>query len=145
MSGGLECGPDEAGQLAGDGYRDLWAWLASLRQASEASMESGHGPVGDGDHPCRLTVPPGGQAADAGSMSIVPGGFDEEPADMAVAGFGDGSALLPAARGVLAGHQAQEGHETPSGLEAHETVQLATRLMAVTVSTPRKQRKAPTA
>lgn len=88
-------------------------------------MEPGHSSIGNGDRAGGLALASGGQAADAGAMPVVPSGFDEKAADMTVTGLGDGSPLFSAAGGVLTGDQAQEGHETAGGFEAHEAVQLS--------------------
>lgn len=97
---GLESGPDEADQLAGDGDRDLGPRLAPLQESKETSMEPGHGSIGNGDHAGGLALASGGRAADAGAMPVVPSGFDEKAADMTITGLGDGPPLFPAAGGV---------------------------------------------
>ena len=44
-------------------------------------------------------------------MAILPGGFHEHPAQMRVAGLGDGATCLFRSAGVLGGNQAGEGHQ----------------------------------
>ena len=44
-------------------------------------------------------------------MAIVPGGLDQHATRVRVARFGEGTAALALARGVLAGYEAQIAHE----------------------------------
>lgn len=57
-------------------------------------------------------------------MAVVPGGLDEQPAHVTVAGLGDFSSMLFASRGVLTWYEAEVGHEAASGVKAHEVVRL---------------------
>ena len=50
------------------------------------------------------------RGADKRMMAIVPGGFDEDAAQMGVAGFGDAALGAFRAARVLGGHEADEGH-----------------------------------
>ena len=75
-------GPDESGELAGDGDGDLGPGLAVLEHAIEAAVEAVHGPVRDGDDPRGLALAPLSQAEGAGVVAVVPGGLDEEATDM---------------------------------------------------------------
>src|SRR5437667_8742860 len=60
------------------------------------------------------------RAADGGSVPIVPGGLDQDPPGVTVAGFGQRSAALRLARGVLAWHEPEVGHEFARPAEALE-------------------------
>src|SRR5436309_14603619 len=60
------------------------------------------------------------RAADGGSVPIVPGGLDQDPPGVTVAGFGQRSAALRLARGVLARHEPEVGHEFARPAEALE-------------------------
>ena len=51
-------------------------------------------------------------------MPIVPGGFDEDAAQMRIAGFGDRAADLLGAAGVLGRNEAHEGHGAGRGGKA---------------------------
>jgi hypothetical protein len=57
-------------------------------------------------------------------MAVVPGGLDQQPAGVAVAGLGDGAAAILLTRGVLAGDETQEGHQASGRVEAEEVVEL---------------------
>ena len=57
-------------------------------------------------------------------MTVVPGGFDEDPPPVGVAGLGDGAAVSGAAGGVKTGHQANEAHQFARGAEAVEVLDL---------------------
>ena len=62
----------------------------------------------------------------AGGMvaSVVPGGFHQESAQVAVARFGDPTLAMLGAAGVLGRYQAQEGHELRRGRESAEVANL---------------------
>src|SRR2546427_1222603 len=60
------------------------------------------------------------RAADGGSVPIVPGGLDQDAPGVTVAGFGQRSAALRLARGVLARHEPEVGHEFARPAEALE-------------------------
>jgi hypothetical protein len=54
----------------------------------------------------------------------MPGGLDQEPADVAVADLGDRPLPAVLAGGVLRGHETDEGHELLGGAEATEVADL---------------------
>src|SRR5256886_1060115 len=60
------------------------------------------------------------RAADGGSVPIGPGGLDQDAPGVTVAGFGQRSAALRLARGVLARHEPEVGHEFARPAEALE-------------------------
>ncbi len=72
----MERGPDEAGELAGDGDDGLASWLALGEHAVEATVESIHRLVGERDDLGGLSLPAALQALGIGLMTIVPGGLD---------------------------------------------------------------------
>jgi len=64
---------------------------------------------------------------DTRRMSVAPGGLNEDVTAMAVAGLGDGAAVLSGGRGVFAGHEADEGHEGSRTREAAKVTELGTK------------------
>ena len=58
------------------------------------------------------------RVAEKRMMPIVPGGFDEDAAQMGIAGFGDRAAHLPGAAGVFGRHQPDEAHHARGGGKA---------------------------
>ena len=66
------------------------------------------------------TTPLGEGAADAGTMAVVPGGLDEDPARMRVAGLRDRPAPFRPPDEYSLGTSAQVGHELAGTLEALE-------------------------
>ena len=61
----------------------------------------------------------------SGCVAVVPGGLDQQPAGVAVAGFGDVAAMLLLAAGVLAGRDAQPRRELARVAEAREVADLS--------------------
>ena len=53
--------------------------------------------------------------ADGVAGLVMPGGFDQQPADVAVAGLGDAALAAMLAGGVLGGDQAEVGPDAGSG------------------------------
>ena len=97
--GRLERRPQKARQLARDRHRYLRRRFLLFGQASESSAQSLLRFIGDRDHAGGLSFPPPRQRdADTGPMLVVPGRFDQQPADQRVAGSRDAAApmLLPA-------------------------------------------------
>src|SRR5512141_737088 len=117
--------PDEAAEFAGNGGdRDLGA-LALADEASVAAVEPDlrlARVLGDAGRLVaeRLACP----GPEGGSMAVAPTRLDEDAAGVAVAGLGDPASPLLAAAGVLAGDEADEGHELARALEATEVVDL---------------------
>jgi len=110
-----------------------------------AGVQSLLRPIGDRDHPGELANAPGAKpVAHPRSVPIVPGRFDEQPAQPDVARLRDGAALLLASARGLTRHQAQIRHERTRRIEAAPVVSSATQASAVSVSIPRKQRSQPT-
>ena len=88
-------------------------------------MQSLHRPIGERDGSRWLALAAVAQRhPDAWTMSVVPGGLDEESSHVAVAGLGDGAEAALLARAVLAWDEADEGHQPPRRSEAFEVVQL---------------------
>src|SRR5919106_2579632 len=71
-----------------------------------------------------VTVAEDGEARSARPPARMPGRLDQEPADVAVADLGDRALPALLAGGVLAGHQADEGHELLRTCEAAEAADL---------------------
>ena len=99
MSGGGHLGPDEPGELAGDGGDDdLAVGLAGV-EAAELAAQAQLGGPGAGDDG---GVEPGLAAlqdgAGGGSGLVGPGRLDELGAQVGVAGVGDAAALGALAR-----------------------------------------------
>lgn len=61
----------------------------------------------------------------ADSVSVVPGGFDQETSGMDVTGFGDGSSSFFLTGGAFRGDESKVGHQSPWGSEAPDVVDFA--------------------
>jgi hypothetical protein len=61
---------------------------------------------------------------DGGPLAVVPGGLDEDVTYAGVASLGDTTEPSAIARGVLAGHEADVGHELTGALEAAHVAEL---------------------
>ena len=95
------------------------------------------GALGDVGRDVRLD---GGDAlADAGGVLVVPGGLDQQPAGVPVAGLGDVAAVALVAGGVLAGGQAEEAHQLARVAKRRKSPISASSPSAVSVVMPRKQ------
>ena len=114
--------PDRAGEFSSDGDGDLGLGLASRQETNKAAVQAVHGLVGESHDLGGLPRATLLEAHHAGPVTVVLGGFDHQTPDVAVAGFGDLPPAFLSSRRVLAGNQAQEGHEPPGGVEAHEVV-----------------------
>lgn len=57
--------------------------------------------------------------------SMIVAGFDEDAAQMSIPRLGDRPALMTIARGVLAGHETDPGHESPRRAEALDVADLS--------------------
>jgi hypothetical protein len=83
-------GPDEAGEFAGAGDDDFLLWFAagghSLPAAVEALLAAPGAFNVDRVLSALATLELG---AELGAAAGVPGGFDQQSTDVAVAGFGD--------------------------------------------------------
>ena len=111
-------GPEEPSQLAGDRDRcDGWAFplrgemLVAVVQADLCLPSS--------------LVALGAAVAQPGRVAVGPGGFDQEPAGVPVAGSGDVSAVALLARGVLAGNDPEPRGQLTRVREAGEVADLA--------------------
>src|SRR3989304_4417472 len=91
---GMERGPDEAGELAGDSDDGLGSRLALFEQAVEATVKAGHRLVGERHDLRWLALTPALQARGVGVMTIVPSRLDQQAPGMPVAGLGDRPAPL---------------------------------------------------
>jgi hypothetical protein len=58
------------------------------------------------------------RVTEEGVMPVVPRGFDEDPAEMRVAGFGDAAARLFRATRIFGRDEAGEGHDARGGRKA---------------------------
>src|SRR5262252_10156157 len=113
--------PQEAHQLAGNrGHGDRRSFAVADEMAV-APMQPLLRPPRLPDDLIGLRLAPARQrAADRGAMAIVPGGLDEDPARVRIAGFRQRTPPVGLAGGVLARHQPQVGHELPGPAEALE-------------------------
>jgi len=59
--------------------------------------------------------PPGPDPAGSQRASVVPGGLNQQPTGVAIAGLGDRALGAPAAGGVLGGHQPEVGADSGAG------------------------------
>ena len=120
----LEHGPEEADELAGDGGGGHLPGLPG-RESVKDFVEPVLTLPGVGDDRGVLALlPPFERSADGGPPSVTPGGLDEHVSATGVAGLGDGALPPAVAGGVLAGHQAEVGHELAGILEAAEVAEL---------------------
>ncbi len=118
-------GPAPARQLARDRDVGHAALLAGLVQGVTPVDQAPHAGVGvaSGRRVDRLTL---GQVLRRPRRAlVVPGGLDEQPAQVLVSGFGYAAAALRLAAGMLGGHQSHPGREPRRRREPRETVCLA--------------------
>ena len=121
---GVERGPDEARELAGDGDDGLGSRLALGEQAVEATVKPVNGLVGESHDFWWLALTLALQARGARVMTIVPSRLDQQAPGMTVASLGDRPAPLALGRREFGGDEAEEGHQAAGGVEAHEVVQI---------------------
>ena len=82
--------------------------------------------VGQCDHPRGLPLaPPPQRQPDGGAVAIVPGGFDQDAAEVRIAGLGDPAVpdVLPAAR--FTGDHPEEGHQLTRAGKPPEVMELS--------------------
>ena len=121
---GRDC-PDEAGEFAGAGDDDLLVWLAAGGHPLPALVEPLLAAPGAFDYRCVLAAVAARELlADGRPPARVPGGLDQEAADVAVSDLGDRALAAHFARGVLRGHQPDEGHELLGAAETAEVADL---------------------
>src|SRR5438309_1978782 len=114
-------GPDEPNQFACDRRHGDRRSLAVAEEMPVAAMQALLRPPRVADDRVGLALAAVRQrAADGGSVPIVPGGLDQDAPGVTVAGFGQRSAALRLARGVLARHAPEVGHEFARPAEALE-------------------------
>ncbi len=107
----VQGGPDETGELTGDGDDGLARRLTAGEHASEAAVESEHGLVGEGDDGGRLSEATVAQAVRIRAVAVMPCGLDEQAACMAIAGLGDAAAALGVGGRELGRNESKESHE----------------------------------
>lgn len=113
--------PDEGAEFSGDADFDLVVMELSFAQHVEAVAESHLGFPGEVFDPLGGAFLTGGElGADVGRDAVVGGLFDEDPAGVGIAAFGNATALLPGPAGVLGGNEPEEGHEFLGMFEAAE-------------------------
>jgi hypothetical protein len=85
-----------SGELAGHGDHDDRAGFASGLERVPASVQPSGAALGLGLHGERFPVPSAFERdAPARRAALVPGGFDQEPARVCVAGLGDRALAAP--------------------------------------------------
>jgi hypothetical protein len=100
-------------------------WLAASGHPLPALIEALLAAPGAFDHGSALaSVAAGELAADLRSPPRMPGGFDQQPAHVAVADLRDRALPAPLAGRVLGRNQTIEGHELPRAAEATEVADL---------------------
>lgn len=108
--------PDKGGELTSHGDLHLLSCLAAGGELAPAFMESVLAAPGDLDDLTSVGFGNGFLAggeflADFGWQAIVLGAFVEDPAQVAVAAFGDGSLYADSSAAIFAGHESEVGHE----------------------------------
>src|SRR6266478_5419863 len=94
--------PAVSGELACDGDDDDRARLASSFERVPTSVQPPAAALGLGLHRERLAVASAFERdAPSRRAALVPGGLDQQPADVTVAGLGDRALSAPLAAGVL--------------------------------------------
>ncbi len=110
--------------LSGDGGADLLAGLAEPGEVRVAGAKPLPGVPGDVPSGLRGV---GGLAPQvrgpARREAVALGGLDEHAAGVGVAGAGDGAGSALAVGAVLAGHEADEGHELPGRVESGDVAE----------------------
>src|ERR1022692_3167412 len=102
VGGDLQGRPDEARQLPRHRDHDFARGFVLRLESSESPTQPLLRLVGNGDYAGRLTLPSLRQAgAHAGSMLIVPAGFDQHAARERIAGLRDPATPMPVATGGL--------------------------------------------
>jgi hypothetical protein len=115
----LEDGPQEPDEFPGDGGCDFGTGFAGGDEGAIAAGEAVVSLVGDAESPGRLsrTAAPE-RGSQSGGKAILPGGFDEDAADVAVPSLGEATAGDAIPGGVLGGDQAEEVGEGAGMREA---------------------------
>ena len=97
-----------------------------MKQAKVLAIQPSTCPVGEAHDLWINLLSPLDQCPAGGMIAaVVPGRFDQELSQMAVAGFGDTSLATFVPTGSLGGDQAKEGHELPRGGKSAEVSNLA--------------------
>ena len=118
-------GPDKADQFPGDrGHGDGRSLPVADEMAIAAVQPLLRAPRVAETRAGLALAPPAQRRPEDGVVAIVPGRFDQDASRVGVAGLGQRAAALAVARGILAGDQAQVGHESPRSLEASEVADL---------------------
>jgi len=120
---GQRC-PEEAGEFARDGGDDVLFGFAARGQVPVASVQPMLRLPGalDDDRGCPLLTEPE-RPSQKGMMSVVPGGFDQDPPQMRISCFRDPAAGLFGSTGILRWDQAGKGHHSGGGGEAPRVAQ----------------------
>lgn len=122
---GHQDGPDKATEFTGDSS-DGDVPVFTLVKAPELFVETMLSFESDGDDVWGLPLSSASQdQVCTRAMAVVPGGLDQKPADVDVAGFGDGAPIFFVARGVFRGDEAEVSHKLAGRSEASDVVDLA--------------------
>jgi len=117
--------PDEPGEFTGHGDEGFVAMNPTSEEIHESPMKAIlSGPTGLENAGGLAFLAAGERLADLGRPGVVLTAFDEEPASVGIATFGDGTLAAFVAAGVLAGHKTEVGHELAGMLEAGQGAQL---------------------
>jgi hypothetical protein len=131
-----------AGELARDGDRDDRAPLAASLEGVPALMQPACALVGSradrGGLPLATLLE---HCARAQRSPLLPGGLDQQPAGMRIAGLCDRAEAAPLAGRVLARGEAEEG---ACGRKRVQSPSSTVNASAVSVPTPRRQLSRPT-
>ena len=120
----IEHGPYKANEFACNGHSNDIVLLSMLFfECMVAFIQPLLRFIGDGEHGQRLSLSSFAKHSAYGrSVSIVPGGFDQNAACVTVARFGDAAAPNTIAAAVLAGHQTQIRHQAARVVKSSKVV-----------------------
>ena len=137
--------PDEADEFAGESSDDLASWLALVGEEPVATMQALLGSPSDGGNFRReLFLEPLLSQTEMRTMTIVPGGLDQDAAQVRVSGFGDRADAALASAGTLRRYETRVAHDFAGALETKERANSVARVMAVSFATPRRDWRAST-
>ncbi len=117
--------PDEAQELSAHGGDDLLLGLAFRQQPRVAGVQAVLGlPSNRLDVLALIALPSPQRVTHSGTVSVGPGRFDHDPAQVRVAGFADAAAMHARPARVLPRHCTAVAHQLPRMLKARQLAHL---------------------